>query len=167
MIQKLRKKLIIVLMAVVCLFMIGILLSLFITAKNDFERRSVNAFREPPAHSDTKPQGNPENIGMAVAVARVDTQGNVTVSQNQIFYVTDDELKSIVTGLAAQTDDTGLTTEYNLRYRRRVSDDGTAIYFFSSSFLISIASSSSCSCLIVAGVSIITSRAWLFFGKAI
>ena len=135
MIQKLRKKLIIVLMAVVCLFMIGILLSLFITAKNDFERRSVNAFREPPAHSDTKPQGNPENIGMAIAVVRVDAQGSVTVSQNQIFYLTDDELKTIVATLSAQPDDTGLTAEYNLRFRRHVASDGSTLYFFSDTYV--------------------------------
>jgi len=134
-IQKLRKKLIIVLMAVVCLFMIGILLSLFITAKNDFERRSVNAFREPPAHSDTMPQGNPENIGMAIAVVRVDAQGSVTVSQNQIFYVTDDELKTIVATLSAQPDDTGLTAEYNLRFRRHVASDGSTLYFFSDTYV--------------------------------
>lgn len=46
------------------------------------------------------------------------------------------------------------------RHRRAASQEPL------SSFLISIPSSSSWSCLIVEGVSIITSRAWLFFGKA-
>lgn len=130
MIKKFRKKLILVLMSVVCLFLVGILISLFVTAKNEFERRSMDSLHEPPAHADFNSSHDLSNIGMATAIVRVDDLGNVTIAQNQIYYVTETALKTIVTSLASQGEDTGITAEYNLRYRRRISDDGSTVYFF-------------------------------------
>ena len=63
MIQKLRKKVVLVLMAVVCLFLVGILVSLFVTSKTEFERRSVSSFHEPPARTEgDKAPKNPDMI---------------------------------------------------------------------------------------------------------
>ena len=54
-------------MAVVCLFLVGILVSLFVTSKTEFERRSVSSFHEPPARKegDIAPK-NPDMIDMVV-----------------------------------------------------------------------------------------------------
>ncbi len=146
MIRKLRKKLIFVLMAVVCLFLVGILLSMFISSKTNFEQRSFNAFRDPsgfradtPAQTDGVPDRNvPGDAGafdMPGALVRVGADGEVTVIQNQIYYVTADELKTIVAGLDSRTESGGLTSEYSLRYRRRTEDDGTRWYFFSDTYV--------------------------------
>ena len=136
MIQKLRKKLIIVLMAVVCLFLIGILVSLFITSKTEFERRSYSSFREPPAHADaSQDPRNGTPIDMPIAMGMVSADGTVSVAQNQIYYVTDDELIAIIRNLAQSTEDTGLTSQYDLRYRRHTNDDGSTVYFFSDTYM--------------------------------
>lgn len=144
MIQKLRKKLVVVLMAVVCLFLVGILISLFVTSKNDFERRSFNSFKEPPAHSDAivpadaNPDAvpsDPNAIDVPIAIGKVDADGTITVTKNQLYYVTEAELVTIIQGLSGEADDTGLASDYNLRYRRRTSDDGSVLYFFSDTYM--------------------------------
>ena len=62
---------------------------------------------------------------MPVAIAQVDAAGAVTVAKNQIYYLTDTELIAIVGNLKDSADDTGLTSQYDLRYRRRTGSDGT------------------------------------------
>jgi len=154
-ILKLRKKLILVLMAVVCLFLIGILAGLFITSKTDYERRSFNAFREPPSHVDmktpddaaapgeaaapaedaqTSADDSSSMIGTPIAMGRISAEGEVTIVQNQIYYVTEAELTDMITSLSTQAEDSGLTSEYSLRYRRRVNDDGSSLYFFTDTY---------------------------------
>ncbi|HNW86414.1 MAG TPA: HAMP domain-containing sensor histidine kinase [Candidatus Limiplasma sp.] len=136
MIQKLRKKLIIVLMAVVCLFLIGILVSLFITSKSEFERRSYSSFREPPAHAgDVQAPPDENRIDMPIAMGKQSADGTVTIEQNQIYYVTDAELVSIIQTLSASAEDNGLTSQYDLRYRRHTGTDGSITYFFSDTYM--------------------------------
>ncbi|MCE5343476.1 MAG: HAMP domain-containing histidine kinase [Eubacteriales bacterium] len=135
MIQKLRKKLIFVLMAVVCVFLIGILISLFVTSKNDYERRSLSSLREPPVYGDLKvPAGN-GNIDMPIAMGYVSADGVISITQNQLYYVTEEELTTIIQELSGQSEDTGITSAYNLRYRRHVNDDGSRMYFFSDTYV--------------------------------
>ena len=56
--------------------------------------------------------------------------------------------------------------EANARTKENAARPKLKIYRYFFSFFISIPSSSSCSCFIEEGVSIMISRAWLFFGKA-
>lgn len=166
MIQKLRKKLIFALMAVVCLFLIAILVSLFITSKNDYERRSINSFNfNDPRHADNKlptdsssqddtatvevtPEDTPPAdeapdeaipntslMGVPTAMVVISPEGDVSIIRNQIYYVTDDELLSITEALTGQTQNDGLTSDYNLRYRRMVNDEGKTTYFFSDTYV--------------------------------
>ena len=53
MIHKLRKKLTIVLMVILSLLLVAVLVGMFYSAKVVYERRSSNAFNEPPPASDT------------------------------------------------------------------------------------------------------------------
>ncbi len=135
MIQKLRKKLIVVLMAVVFLFLVGILLSLFITSKSEFERRSTSGFRDMPPVENAEPPADPTRIDMPVAVAQVDEAGTVAISKNQIYYLSDEELTAIVQNLAAGQEDAGLTSQYDLRYRRREGSDGTTLYYLTDTLM--------------------------------
>ena len=136
MIRKLRKKMMIVLMAVVCLFLVGILVSLFITSKSEFERRSYSALREPPNRSeDGKAPPNPDKIDMPIAMGKVSADGTVTIAQNQIYYLTDAELIAIIQTLSAGSEDTGLTSSYDLRFRRHTNTDGSTLYFFSDTYM--------------------------------
>lgn len=136
MILKLRKKLIIVLMAVVCLFLIGILVSLFITSKSEFERRSYSSFREPPNRAeDEKAPPDSQMIDMPIAMGKVSADGTINISQNQIYYVTNDELISMIQTLSASSEDNGLTSQYDLRFRRHTGTDGGTVYFFSDTYM--------------------------------
>lgn len=135
MIQKLRKKLIVVLMTVVCLFLIGILVGLFVTSKTEFERRSFSSFREPPSHAEAVKPGNPDMIDMPIAIGKVDANGKVSVAQNQIYYLSEAELITILGNLSTSGQDSGLTSQYDLRYRSRVGEDGSVTYFFSDTLM--------------------------------
>ena len=135
MIQKLRKKLILVLMAVVFLFLVGILGSLFVTSKNEFERRSLSSFREPPAMEDDQAPDDPARIDMPIAMGTVLADGTVNVTKNQIYYLTQSDLTTIIQNLTSQKEDFGLTSQYDLRYRRHTNEDGTIVYFFSDTIM--------------------------------
>lgn len=135
MIRKLRKKLMIVLMAVVCLFLAGILLSLFITSKTEYERRSISGFREPPPTESQTQAKDPARVDMPVAIARMDATGAVFISTNQLYYLTDEELTQIVENLKSSPEDSGLTSQYDLRFRRRTAEDGTALYFLTDTLM--------------------------------
>ena len=134
MIRKLRRKLIWVLMAVVCLFLIGILGSLFVTSKSEFERRSFNAFRQPPSMENQTPDATPRSE-MPIAIVQTDAAGNVISVKNQLYYVTEDELREIVQSLSAEDEPMGITSQYELRYRRTAENDGTTRYFFSDTLM--------------------------------
>jgi two-component system sensor histidine kinase CiaH len=133
-IQKLRKKLIFVLMTVVCLFIIGTLISLFVTSKNNYERRSTNSLQEPPARSDMQNPMDMGDINMPIAIGYVDALGHVTIVQNQLYYVTEEELTAIIQEMTGDSEDTGITSAYNLRYRRHVNDDGSLDFFFTDTY---------------------------------
>ena len=64
-------------------------------------------------------------------MVKVEADGTITVMQNQIYYLTEDELKTIIGNLETVTDDTGLTSQYDLRYHRRSNADGSQVFFFS------------------------------------
>jgi len=134
MIQKLRKKVIWVLMSVVFLFLVGILGTLFLTSKGDFERRSMNAFREPPVMEE-KENADPERINTPFATGAVDAQGNITIYNNQLYYVTEEELTAIIAELNTTEETYGQTSQYSLRFRRRAGEDGAMFYFFTDTLM--------------------------------
>ena len=96
-IQKLRKKLMIVLMTILCLLLVAILGGMFYSAKMVYERRYNIAFSDPPPAEDTLDR----SLRLAIPIASVslNTSGEYTVTQNQIHYVTDDELIKIAQSL--------------------------------------------------------------------
>ena len=133
MIRRLRKKLIIVLMVFLSLLLIAILVSLFVSAKVVYERRSDIAFDNPP------PTENDSNrslvMAMPIAGVTLNMYGEYTVTQNQIHYVTDEELIEIASSLKDEDLDVGFTSTYNLRYRRDIEPDGTIDFKFTDTFI--------------------------------
>lgn len=133
MIRKLRKKLAIVLMAILSLLLVVILGSLFITARLNYERRSIKAFSDPPPAADTFDRS--VLLAMPVASVMLDPLGNYSVIQNQIHYVSDDELIEIASSLKGDAANSGLVSDYNLRYRQYTKSDGTVVFSFSDTFI--------------------------------
>ncbi|HPF87390.1 MAG TPA: HAMP domain-containing sensor histidine kinase [Candidatus Limiplasma sp.] len=135
MIRKLRKKLIIVLMIILSLLLVGILVSMLLSTRMNYERRSINAFNDVPSSSNSFDR----TVMMAMPVASItlDTSGNYSVTQNQIHYVSDEELIQIASSIA-ETDDEqslGIVSSYNLRYRRYEEPDGTVVFSFSDTYI--------------------------------
>lgn len=133
MIRRLRKKLTIVLMTILSLLLVAVLVGMFFSSKVLFERRSSTAFNAPPPADDA----GDRQVFMAIPIATVtmDAFGNYAVLQNQIHYVTDDELIQIAKSLGGSSESIGTASKYDLRYRRYIKPDGTVSYSFSDTYI--------------------------------
>ena len=135
MIRKLRKKLVLVLMTVVCLFLVGILLSMFISAQSSFEQRSFSNMRERPiVPPDGDATAERDRRDMLTASVTVASDGAITVGHNRIPYLTDDDLKAIVATLETLEPNTGETSDANLRYIRRY-ENNQVKYFLADTYV--------------------------------
>ncbi len=133
MIHKLRKKLTIVLMVILSLLLVAVLVGMFYSAKVVYERRSSNAFNEPPPASDTSDRSY--FLAIPAAMVSEDAAGNYTVTRNQIHYVTDDELIQIAESLSNNPESDGTVSSYDFRYRRNIAPDGSVSYFFTDTYI--------------------------------
>lgn len=133
MIRKLRKKLVIVLMAILSLLLVAILGSMFYSTRMNYERRSLSAFSDAPAATNSFDQS--VMMAMPVAFVTLDASGEYTVTQNQIHYVSDTELIQIASSLTDDSQDSDLVSSYNLRYRRYTQPDGTVVFSFSDTYI--------------------------------
>ncbi|MFH1880108.1 MAG: HAMP domain-containing sensor histidine kinase [Bacillota bacterium] len=133
MIRRLRNKLIIVLMTFLSLLLVAILAGMFFSAKLLFERRNDIAFSDPPPAEDSSDRSL--RLAIPIAAVTMDATGKVMVTQNQIRYVSDEELLRIAESLNGNPISYGNVSAYDLRYRRHVNTDGTVEYLFSDTFL--------------------------------
>ncbi|MBN1777709.1 MAG: HAMP domain-containing histidine kinase [Clostridiales bacterium] len=133
MIRGLRRKLIVVLMTILCLLLVAVFVGMFFSAKVLFERRSSNAFNKPPPVEGSTDR--PYFIAVPIATVTIDAFGNYTVTQNQIHYVTDEELIQIAASLRNNPDGVGTASTYDLRYQRYVKPDGTVSYSFTDTYI--------------------------------
>jgi len=132
-IRKLRKKLIIVLMTILSLLLVAILVGMFLSAKGLYERRSSIDFTNPRLSEGIANR----SLLMAIpgATVTMDAQGNYSVTQNQIHYVSDDELISIAKALHTDSDSAGTTSDYDFRYWLSEKSDGSVIYNFIDTYI--------------------------------
>jgi two-component system, OmpR family, sensor histidine kinase CiaH len=120
-------------MVILSLLLIAILSGMFYSAKMVFERRSSRAFDAPPPVENTDDHST--FLAIPIAMVKVDVFGNYTVTQNQIHYVTDDELIQIAQSLRNSPDSIGTVSSYDFRYRRYISPDGSISYAFSDTYI--------------------------------
>lgn len=136
MIRKLRKKLMLVLMAVMCTFLAFILVSMLAATFNSNELRRYEAVnqweRHAPDGKEAGRSGRPVMVPVALAV--VEGNGDVRVSRNQLYYITNEELTEVVLALEAQEEDAGKASQYEMRYVRRTKD-GRTFYSFTDTTL--------------------------------
>lgn len=126
MIQKLRKKLMLVLMSVMCVFLAVILISLFFGAQNSYAHLRSGAVNPPAqgAQDNRKREARPP-----MAAATVEGDGSILISRNELYYLTDEELETLVAELEKQPEDAGEASEYEMRYARHVRG-GRKVYLF-------------------------------------
>ena len=133
MIRKLRIKLIVVLMAIFVLLLVSILVGMFYSSRQNFERRSFRAFNDQRPPEDTFDKS--VRLAMPTALVTLDSSGGYTVSQNQIHYISDAELIDIAASLRNGPDTVGFASAYDLRYFRHTEPDGSVMYYFSDTFI--------------------------------
>lgn len=133
MIHRLRRKLTIVLMIILSLFLVAILSGMFYSAKMLYERRSSRAFDAPPPMDNIDDRST--FLAIPIATVTMDAFGNYAVQQNQIHYVTDDELIQIAKSLRNTAESAGTASTYDFRYRRYIAPDGTISYAFSDTYI--------------------------------
>ncbi len=133
MIRRLRRKLMIVLMAILSMLLIAILSGLFFSSRLIYERRSINAFSDPPPAADSFDRS--VLMAMPVASVSLDKNGDYQVTQNQIHYVSDEELIEIAKSLLDADKGFGIASDYGLRYRKYTQPDGSVLFSFSDTFI--------------------------------
>ena len=140
MISKLRKKLMLVLMCVMCTFLAFILVSMLAATFNSNELRRYEAVSLPMQEWEKRPSDGNENsrarrpVTVPVALAVVNGDGSVHVSRNQLYYITDEELADVVLALEEKAEDAGTASQYEMRYVRRTRD-GHTLYSFTDTTL--------------------------------
>ncbi|MDD3409628.1 MAG: HAMP domain-containing sensor histidine kinase [Eubacteriales bacterium] len=124
MIHGLRRKLVTALMAVVCLFVAGILAAALLGLQSSYQHR----------FPDDRPRPERDNV-MPIAVVTLSRGGAVDVLDNRIAYLAESDLTGYVSELEQGDADDGVVGPDEVRYSRRSLDDGTVRYFFADTTL--------------------------------
>lgn len=135
MIRKLRKKLMTVLMCVMCTFLAVILISMLATTVNGYESHRRSAMNMPVQEwersEDDKREGRP---ALPVALVTVETDGSISIQRNELYYMEDEELIAVVRTLEETAESSGTASEYELRFMRHRRGD-RIFYFFTDTTL--------------------------------
>lgn len=124
MIKALRRKFTAIMMSMVALILLGIFMTMLYTTKNNLEKNSVEMLeqavsdRKMPAEPKKGFDNQPRGMRLAVMVIELDG-GGYSVITNQSTLASDDDLPEIVEILAQRKEDTGIISEYSLRYLKR------------------------------------------------
>lgn len=120
MIQKLRKKLMLVLMGVMCAFLALILTSMIVTTINGSESRRRSVLNMPLQAWEQREGDRSERrfVSLPVALATVAKDGSISISRNELYYMEDEELRAVVSELEKQAENSGTASEYEMRFIR-------------------------------------------------
>ena len=135
MLKRLKIKFIAVIMSIVTvLFNVIFGLLLHLTKQNN-ERESVQmmrtmAFRPPASAPMHKPDNIPDNIRLPFFTVNISESGEITAFGSDYFDLTDkDMLRKLVDKADETSKETGVLTDYNLRYFKSYSEFRKAIVF--------------------------------------
>lgn len=146
MIRKLKQKFMWILMTIFTLLLVAVLGLSYVSAKNDYESRSLETLQSalkkeesPPtpgkSSSSNKRKTPPQDRSeFPVLILDVDKNGNVVVSSNELHSVDDDTALSLVE-LLEQDSSSGVLKEYHLRYvAGKRSPGGSVKYAFTDTY---------------------------------
>lgn len=143
MIKKLRRKLVLIVMAVVTLILLGIFLTLLVTTQKNNERMSVGILyhaldirsfpgtTKPPLGANTlfPSESVAPNMRAPVLVVRVDNDGSIRIASNQFYFIEEADIEPITELALSTSDSLGVLKDYKLRYLRETTELGTRIAF--------------------------------------
>jgi len=139
MIQKLRRKFILILMSVVTLILLAVFVAMLLSTSNNTQRMSENILRqavqmEPPPPGLQPPQGRDRldplgtvspNLRLPIMVAEIGADGTVSFLINQLHFMEEDEAESAVQAAVNSGKDSGVLRNYTMRFQK--SRDGALI----------------------------------------
>ena len=143
MIQKLRRKLVLIVMAVVTLILLGIFLTLLVTTQKNNERmsmgilyqaldiRSFPGTTKPPfgANAPFSSENAAPNMRAPVLVVRVDNDSGIHIASNQFYFIEEEDIEPITQLALGTSDSLGVLKDYKLRYLRESTESGARIAF--------------------------------------
>lgn len=129
MIQKLRRKFVLVFMAIVSIFTLTLLVALYLSAVSSFEQTTQDVLRT------ALDRGDSDDANLPTAVVEVAPSGHIKVLSNHIYYLTEEKIADMV-ALARQTGtETGTVGEFSLRWRSRRPNPGFVRYAFADTYV--------------------------------
>lgn len=142
MIQKLRRKFVLIVMAVVSLILLAIFFTMLLTTQKNNERMSVGLLRQALNAGSFPDGGQPFGGGkpdraegltprtrLPVLVVEIDREGKVTALLNQLHFVEEDEIAPISALALDRAESVGTLRSYGLRYLREATETGVRIAF--------------------------------------
>ena len=139
MIQKLRRKLIFILMSVVTLILLAVFVSMLLSTSSNTQRMSetmlqqalkmqspLQGLRPPQVEYGRNPVGAVSpGTRMPIMVAEIGADGTISFLINQLYFIEEDEAKSAVRAAMNAEEDSGILQNNELRFQK--SDDGVRI----------------------------------------
>ena len=141
MIQRLRRKFILIVMAVVTVILLAIFVTMLTTTQRNNERMSMGMLQQaltarPFPRDNAKPlfenkpvpfNDNIPNMRVPVLVIEIDAGGKVSTITNQLHFIEDADIAPIIAFVLAGDGETGIVPDYELRYLCRNTERGLRI----------------------------------------
>jgi len=141
MIKRLRRKFVLIVMAVVTVILLAIFVTILTTTQKNNERMSLGMLQQaltgrpsprdnlsPPFESSPFPSGGGlPNIRLPVLIIEIDATGTVSIVTNQLHFIEDVDIGPVTELVLAGNGETGIVPNYELRYLRRDTEKGVRV----------------------------------------
>ena len=135
MLKRLRIKFVAVIMSIVTVLFVVIFGLVLHFTKQNIERESIQmmrglAFRPPAAFTMDRPDDSPNNIRLPFLTVNIGKDGELTAFGGNFYDTSDEEfIKKLVDAADSSKKDTGILSEYDLRYMKNNSGPVRSIVF--------------------------------------
>ena len=141
MIKRLRRKLVLIVMAVVTLILAAIFFTMLFTIQSNNEQMSVDILHQalnmrdfpdgakaPLVNDGPSPTERPApQMRLPVLIMEIGKDGNVSVISNQLYFIGENDIVPIAELAANKTENPGILSDYDLRYLRKDLTGGVRI----------------------------------------
>jgi len=141
MIKRLRRKFVLIVMAVVTVILLAIFITMLTTTQRNNERMSLGMLQQvltvrpspydnanPPFENSPFPSGdNLPNMRLPVLIIEIAASGTVSTVTNQLHFIENADIGPITELVLSGNGETGIVQNYDLRYLRRNTESGMRI----------------------------------------
>ena len=150
MISKLRRKIMIVMMSVMCLFLAVILIFSFLSIQRGLDSQTRRAMSAPFQKEGREPQ-----IRTPVAFATVNENGEIAIDYNQIYYLTEERIREYISELAGESKNHGEIGDEQIQFLRHKDENRTVYIFADTQFERAFARNQIRNLLVIAAIAIV------------